>query len=424
MRAVPLVLSLLLLASCGAPASGSEPGFDQDFPASGDGNAPSGNWPVDRATSCDSPPKSYPSICIGPVDKTSYRKGDPVAARLSWRNAPAEASLIVYLERDSPAREPGYLGPTGALILHPIPAEGNGGMDFRWNGREFPCAPTDAPMLCPQPAEIGRYRLRAVLYDRRSIAIVGWPSREQPVVLAHSASASFRVTGKPDLQPIAQSLWWGAVNKLMKDGELPTSSIIASDMNGTGLALYEARGLLCANVPAKPPYRSNVVACVPKAKVQGEAGLLPIKPDEVAVSGHVSVASGKMSRDDAILLARKIADVPYRPRVRFDHQPGMEEAGYDAARDGDFHQWSLRNPHASTYLSDSIGETVYRADLGGGWVVVVNEIMAGGSVPEKERFADKVMVFVGADRRACVIETIPYKGASFSRDPAKAPLRC
>jgi len=424
MRSLPFFLSLLILASCGAPASGSEPGFDQDFTPSGDGNAASGDWPADRATSCDSPPASGPSICVGPVDKTAYRKGDPVSARLSWRKVPADASVIVYLERDAPPGEPRYLGPVGALVLNPIPAEGDGRLDFRWNGREFPCAPADAPMLCPQPAEIGRYRLRAVLYDRRSIAIVGWPSREQPVVLAHSASAPFRVTGKPDLQPIARSLWWGAVNKLMKDGELPTSGIMASDTNGTGLEIHEARGMLCANVAARPPYRSNVVACVPKSKVQGEAGLLPVEPEDVSVSGHVTVMSGAMSRDEAVVLARKVADVPYRAKVRFDSQPSPAEAGYDSARDGDFYEWSRRNPNATTYLSDSLGETVYRADLGGAWVIVVHEIMAGGSVPEAQRFADKVMVLVQADRRACAIETIPYKGASFSRDPATAPLRC
>ncbi|HEY5721219.1 MAG TPA: hypothetical protein VIT45_02760 [Allosphingosinicella sp.] len=423
MRSLPLFL-YLLLASCGAPASGSEPRFDQDFAPSGNGKAPSGDWPADRAISCDPPPKSGPSICIGPADKSAYRKGDPVAARLSWRNVPAGASVIVYLERDAPPREPRYLGPVGALVLHPLPADGDGDREFRWNGREFPCAPTDFPMLCPQPAEIGRYRLRAVLYDRRAIAIVGWPSPEKPVVLAHSASAPFQVTGKPDLQPIARALWWGAVNKLMKDGELPTSGIMSSDTNGTGLDLYEARGLLCAAIAAKPPYRSDVVACVPKAKVQGEAGLVPVEPDDVAVTGHVSVMSGRMSRDDAILLARKVADAPYRSKVRFHRQPSMEEAGYDGARDGDFQEWSRRNPNATTYLSDSIGETVYRPDLGGAWVVIVNEIMAGGSVPDSERFAEKVMVLVQPDRRACVIETIPYKGASFGRDPATAALRC
>lgn len=424
MRVLPLLVSLIMLPSCGAPASGSEPEFDQHFPPGSEGEASSGDWPFDRATPCDNPPAAGPSICVDAPDKPAYGKGDPVAARLSWRNAPANASVIVYLERDAPSREPRYLGPVGALVLRPIPAEGDGAMEFRWNGREFPCAPTDFPMLCPQPAEIGRYRLRAVLYDRRSFAIVGWPSPEKPVVLAHSASAPFRVTGKPDLQPIARSLWWGAVNKLMKDGELPTSGIMASDMNGGGLEIYESRGLLCAAIPAKPPYRSDVVACIAKAKVLGDAGLLQVEPDEVAVSGHVSVTSGSMSRDEAILLARKVADVPYRPRVRFDRQPSMEEAGYVGSRDGDFHEWSRRNPHATTYLSDSIGETVYRADLGGGWVVVVHEIMAGGSVPESERFADKVMVFVGADGRACVIDTIPYKGASFSRDPATTPFRC
>jgi hypothetical protein len=50
--------------------------------------------------------------------------------------------------------------------------------------------------------------------------------------------------------------------------------------------------------------------------------------------------------------------------------------------------------------------------------------MAGGSLPDDERFADKVLVLVGADRRACVIGTVPYQGGSFPRDPATAPLRC
>ena len=163
---------------------------------------------------------------------------------------------------------------------------------------------------------------------------------------------------------------------------------------------------------------------MPKAKLIGDAGLLQIAKEDVTVTGQVRLAAGAIGRKEAIQLAQAVADKPYLSRVAFHRQPEPREAGYVSSRDGDFYAWSRKNPHATTHLADSVSETVYRPDLGGGWAIVVNEIMAGGSVPDGERFADKVLVFVTPDRRACVIETAPYKGVALKHDPASAVLRC
>jgi hypothetical protein len=136
------------------------------------------------------------------------------------------------------------------------------------------------------------------------------------------------------------------------------------------------------------------------------------------------VQHGSLSRAAAIKLAQQAADPPYRSRVAFYRQPRPQEAGYNAGTDGDFQIWSRTHPRATTYLSDSVSETIFRRDLGGSWVIVVNEIMAGGNLPEAERFADKVLVLVQSNGVACVIETIPYRGKSFAADPATAPLFC
>ena len=109
----------------------------------------------------------------------------------------------------------------------------------------------------------------------------------------------------------------------------------------------------------------------------------------------------------------------------------MEEAGYKRGAGGtsgdsldDERAWDLAHPHATTYLNDEPADTVYRPDLGGGWAVVLNEIMAGGTLPGPQRFADKVLVFVTAGGNACVIETRNYKGDDFSRDPKTASFIC
>jgi len=404
------------------------PEFDQSFVPRQAAAQPR-RWSGKVESTCPMPasPPRDPAICIAAPDKPVYARGDAIGARISWRNVPANSSFVLYLVRDQPDEETAsirYLGPTGALVLRAIPVSGDGSMNFSWNGREFACAPADGPMLCQQTADVGRYRIAAMLYDRSAVTIVGWPDRDPPTVIALSTSPAFVVRGAPDLGEIARSLWWAAMDQAMAQHEIEASSILVGDMTGRGLKLYQRGARICAQIAANPPYRSTLEACAPKAVMLGDAGLMPIKKADIVVTGHVTVTAGALSRARAIVLAQAVANKPYRPRVAFDHQPSNEESGYDYQRDGDYQVWSRAHPAATTYLGDSISEAIYRPDLGGGWVIVVNEIMAGGSLPDSQRFADKVLVFVSPDGKACALETRKYRGDPFAQDPKTVKFSC
>ncbi|HEV7661727.1 MAG TPA: hypothetical protein VGO55_17945 [Allosphingosinicella sp.] len=109
------------------------------------------------------------------------------------------------------------------------------------------------------------------------------------------------------------------------------------------------------------------------------------------------------------------------PEVRFRHQPSDRESGFPG---GDFQSWSDAHPHATTYLSEDVSELRYRAEDGGYWLFVISEIMAGGRDGMAGRFADKVLVRFANSGEACVVETIPYRGGGFSRDPEADPIAC
>lgn len=426
MRTIPSFLSaavlLLLASSCDRVADEKrlevEPTFNglfirknSELPLQDEQS-----WPSALLTDCrPSGPDDRPTVCIRRTTDDLVDRGAPLTADIHWSGAPPNGYLIVYLEHDAASTER-YLGATGPLMRRPIPAAGSGATTFRWNGREFPCAPTDVPILCPKQAEIGRYRLRVALYDRRPSELLA-----QPVVIAHALSSPFVVTGEPDLAPLARSMWWAAMNGGIRLG-VDSSLALAGDINGSAVRVRERDGQLCGRIPANPPYVSTLEACVMKEALIGEAGLLRVPPEAIQVTGRLTVTKGSIDRPEAIRLAQSVADPPYRSRVRFHRQP-TGDVGYDH-REGDFMEWSRRNPWATTYLADSVGETVYRPDLGGSWMVVVHETMAGGSLPDAERFSDKVLVLVQADRRACVLETRPRRGADFILDPRTARPRC
>ena len=238
-------------------------------------------------------------------------------------------------------------------------------------------------------------------------------------------SRPFVVTGTPDLAPFARAMWWAALNERMRTGEIDHSGALAGDIDGSAVRVTERPGgLLCGRVPANLPYVGTLEACAPKARLIGDAGLLWVRPEEFQVTGHLTVADGALTFREAAVLAQGVAEVPYRPRVAFLRQPLPAEAGYDHQRDGDFQEWSRRNPRATTYLSNSVGQSVHRPDLGGVWLIVLNETMAGGTLPDEQRFADKVLVLVGPDRRACVLETVRHSGGEFRTDLRTAKPGC
>ena len=384
-------------------------------------------------STCPARSGANPAICVGPPARTSYGRGDPITTRIVWRGVPANSSVVVYLVRDQPDETRGsirYLGTTGALTVDAIPISGDGAIDFAWNGREFACAPSDMPMLCRETANIGRYRIAAILYARARVSVVGWPDPNPPAILAVSTSSAFVVRGSPDLSDIARTLWWAAMDQAMARHEITTSATLG-DMSGRNVTFYQRGDRLCAKIPAIPPYQSTLESCVPMAKIIGDAGLLPVDKADTVVTGHVRVMPGALSRERAVNSAKDAAARPYLPRVAFRHQPSFEEAGYKPGAGGGAHSelddreaWDNAHPTATTYLNDGPRDTIYRPDLGGGWVVVMDEILAGGRIPDSQRFADKVLVFVNANGKACVIETRKYKGEDFSRDPRTALFTC
>jgi hypothetical protein len=222
-------------------------------------------------------PGAGPEICVGQTEKRQYRRGEAIAAPVTWRNVPAGSSVVISLERDDPSLATRYLGPVGTLVMYPIPASDVGGVRFKWNGREKPCAPADGPGLCNETAEVGRYRLRAVLYDREQFQILGWPDGMNPKVLAHHASPPFIVTGKPDPRPIASLLRMGAHG--MATGPLPMQDLESE------VEIYERfGGRVCAVFPGRPPFGGSVESCVLKSALIGDAGLVVFNPDQAWVT--------------------------------------------------------------------------------------------------------------------------------------------
>jgi len=239
--------------------------------------------------------------------------------------------------------------------------------------------------------------------------------------LSEARSSSFLVEGTPDLRFVASALWDATFERLAKAGELRSSAVLAPW--NTLTVQPEGTGALCAQIPAEPPYRSSVKACAPRSAVFRPAGITIPEASEISIDGHVSVLEGELSREDAVAAAQAVADPPYLARVAFSKQPDPARAGYNYQRDGDFYDWSRKNPFATTYLANEPSLTAYRTDLRA-WVIVLDEIMAGGSLPESQRFADKVLVLVDRRGRACVLETVPYRGRAFSLDPKAAQLGC
>lgn len=227
-------------------------------------------------------PSSGPEICVGQTEKRQYHKGEAIGAPVTWRNVPAGSSVVISLERDDPNPATRYLEPVGALVMAPIPASDVGGVSFKWNGREKPCAPTDAPTLCNEMAEVGRYRLRALLYDREQIEIAGLGPVSQAKLLAHHASPPFVVVGKPDLRAIASLLWMGAENTA--EGPMPTHDLKSE------IKVYERfGGRICAVFPGRPPLGGSIESCVLKSALIGDAGLLVFNPDQAWITRSVFV---------------------------------------------------------------------------------------------------------------------------------------
>ena len=368
------------------------------------------------------PPGTAAAVRVEPA-RSSTPKGSELSFAVEHRNLPAGAGLVLTLVRDVPEGQAhGYAGATGPLMLEPLAVSGSGRTEFRWNGREVGCAPTDFPTWCP--VEVGRYRVQATVIDRTDVGLVGWPDQRPRTVLAQSLSSPFLITGEADLGPLQTTLL-GAAMQHVADRLFAAQRLsavapphqIGRSLRPLGPVRRTSAGL-CSEFEAVAPFAGRLTACLPAGSLS-EAGLR-VQRAEAKVSGDVSWARGVLPYGQAEAAALAVADAAYLPRVRFRNQPTPEQLGLPPGVD--FQAWSRTNPGASTYLSSQAGEWTWRADLNA-WAIVISEIMAGGRDDAPGRFADNVLVRVDQSGRACVVKAVPYK-SSLGLDIAKDPLPC
>lgn len=91
--------------------------------------------------------------------------------RVTYRNAPANAGLMVWIVRDVPRRSLGQLVESGGALMElPIPIQGNGTTDILFDGQAY-SAPADAPVA--RGVSTGRHIVFAYMLNHRS-PVTGW----------------------------------------------------------------------------------------------------------------------------------------------------------------------------------------------------------------------------------------------------------
>lgn len=388
-------------------------------------------WPRDRASDCAAFDRggNGPALCIRRLDASSYPKGGRIEALVEWRNMPPGAQLMMHVWHDSPpGPEFEYAGWDGPMEMRPRPLAPSGSMLFSWPGKGFPCAPADAPMICDEPLEVGRYRLRARAHASGHLAgATGLVVHREPEpeLIAHASSAPFTVDGEPDLSGAARAIGWAATDRFMGSGTISQSSYLQVDLTDGGLDVRERLGRYCARIGARPPYRSSLEGCIPRRDVRDSIGIRRhIDKSLVVFTGGLSPMPEAMPEDAAFAIARAAAGRPYVGRY-----PARPEGEHRCAaiRDSDSYRKCMEGPANLPYLSFDLGERFYRPDLGGAWLIEVKVMLAGGSAVARRAFGDlfhRVLVRVERSGRACVVETRPNVHSSFAADLQTARIEC
>ncbi len=338
-----------------------------------------------------------PEIKILYPDGGKFEQDKPINIKYQIANIPSGSGIVLILVRDVPASERWkYYGPTGPLMLRPEPISGAGEKSFKWNGKEVGCAPTDAPMWC-QGIEPGSYYITAKIYNRNDFSILGWPDNSPKEIIAEDQTPSFTIEGEVNLKPLTDKLT-ASVEDFVKE-KFQFYSFGGTQVSSLYLKagkIFKQKDEYCIIFDLLPPFEGQIKACSP----------LYGGYDEITVSGTPSYAQGVLAYSEALKKAHEVADAPYLSRVKFDHQPTMEEAGYNWESSSSFTEWSQQNPDATTYLSSGVTNWAYRND--GYWVFILYETKAGGQATGPDRFAYNVLVRVDNKGNSCVVKTSPY----------------
>ncbi|HEY5713315.1 MAG TPA: hypothetical protein VIT38_15575 [Allosphingosinicella sp.] len=123
---------------------------------------------------------------------SSWTRGAPgFAIRVAYRNAPQGAGLMMYIARDVPLATLGnHPSSGGGLMAVPVPIEGNGVHEVRFDGNAF-LAPADVPTQFPIRA--GRHIVIAYLLNHRRGVIGMVRQNPNDRILAEARSQPIRI---------------------------------------------------------------------------------------------------------------------------------------------------------------------------------------------------------------------------------------
>lgn len=356
-----------------------------------------------------SPPPSHsdpaaPNLQVELLSPQRRRLGQGVTYRLRYRNLPWTL-LTVRVARDvaETERPADFHGRVGAIALA-RPILGDGRTDEQWDGLHLTCFPRDIGPLC-EGIEPGRYRIVAEVW-----AVPAVPRRQrdpQPAPLLTAYSSPFRLVGAPDRRDLLREMESRATQYVEEALDSDRGGRLSSFFAPTRLFLTRAG--LCARFRARPPVTGVITACLPAAAMT-DAGLRWASGD-ILVSGLVTNHRTGLSREQAETLAFATADRLYNSRVPYPAVPGMKRHGlrYVRLRPGEAPpnptppQWNGR----PTYLQNGLDGWDYYPEAGY-WAFEIYELEAGGPESLTGRFAERLLVRVEDNGRACIVQRLPY----------------
>lgn len=328
-----------------------------------------------------------PTLAVAlPGGRTAFPKGAPVAVSVTYREAPPGASVVLELVADTTDQAIRGYAVAGPLGMASLPLKRAGRVNLNWDGKRVACAPTDVPVWC-DGVDVGRYRIRASVYDYGPFGTVGWPPRRRPKLLAQADSPPFYIEGQPDLRRLERAM--GAVASRYGQARLGINRVktyAATWGEFTAVTPVVRRDRrFCRDYNLAPPATGRISVCAPDSILTRDG--LRAAMDDMTATGWIGWRWGVVDYTGAVRAALAAAAPPYLARLgsRDQNAPGPR----------------------GTYLSDVVQNIRFRTDLNA-WLVEVVESEAGGT--RQDRISDLVLVRVDANRRACVVSTHPYQG--------------
>ncbi len=316
------------------------------------------------------------SVCAQSIEVSlpggsSVRSGQAMTVRWKASNLPPGAGLVLMLYSAS-TRAGGFNA--GPIMLRPIPAEATG--SHTWNAREVGCAPTDYPMWCP--INPGKYKIVALVFDRPTFTLLGWPDPNPPKKITQGESPVFEITGDKNLKQVEQMIDGHIGDYAAEKIGLESNAsdwLIEHHSEPVGSVVEEEEDRYCFKRKMTEPFQGEIRAC------QYGLGFTVTASD---ASGSITEIPGVYPFRLALAAAERAIKNDYKNVFQPPYQLGIH-----------FDRWRYKK---STETKNPF------------WGLMFRIFETGGSKPDKERIEKTLFVRVYDSKRYSIEELPEYRG--------------